>query len=356
MTDHEQAVEVRPATAHDQAQAAASFPDLLPDYWREGGNRRSFVAVCHGGTVLGHCRGIDNDIHPTSRTLVFETASELRGTAAEKALLQAQLHVSTLPLHAKPRASDPHFINLVAQHGAVLIQLMPPWERRVGPDLRAWAREVAAQESPAPADSAHGDYRVILAKNAPWRELLRLEAEHYVAQHESWSPSAGVAVVEAKMEADHQPGESERWNEQHSLAMYRGDELIAAAFVWGDPATDEEPEISLASRPYSSPEAWWAKTRLLALLVEGMADGDRFIIDCHLSLSEEYSVISAIPGLTHPEAEGWTAIVAIPAGGRCLDAAAEAEAIIPLDPALIPESAAWARVFTSASRSTMSRS
>lgn len=129
-----------------------------------------------------------------------------------------------------------------------------------------------------------------------------------------------------------------RGTPQYSRALLQGNDLLAVALVWGDPARDEEPEISIASIPYSSPEAWWAKERLLAELVGLMADGDRFMVDAHLSMRTEYELIGAIPGLRDPEAEGWTAIVAVPLGR-------DDGAIVALDPVLIPDDAGWARRF-----------
>lgn len=38
-------MQIGPATSDDVSRGAATFPDLIEDRWREGGNRRSFVAV-----------------------------------------------------------------------------------------------------------------------------------------------------------------------------------------------------------------------------------------------------------------------------------------------------------------------
>ncbi|WP_154792809.1 hypothetical protein [Occultella kanbiaonis] len=68
---------VRPATTADVETSRGRFDDLLPDRWRGGNNRRSFVAVDPDGRVLGHCRGIDNDFHPASRVLVLEVLPDV---------------------------------------------------------------------------------------------------------------------------------------------------------------------------------------------------------------------------------------------------------------------------------------
>lgn len=134
------AFEIRPATADDVAAAAGRFPDLLPDRWREGGNRRSLVAV-RAGEVLGHARGIDNDFHPDSRVLVLEITPGHDGVELAIALTRAQLEVSDRPLRMKIHATDRLEREVARALGGIAVQACPPWRYPVTPELRAWARE-----------------------------------------------------------------------------------------------------------------------------------------------------------------------------------------------------------------------
>lgn len=320
---------VHPAAKEDAASTA--FDDLLPDRWREGGNRRSLVAVDGvSGRLLGHCRGIDNEAHPGSRVLVLEVADDVAGSAVHEALLRAQVAVSVLPLHTKARERDAALLAALRAVGAVTIQLMPPWTRQVGPELREWAGDVHAEPVPAPLQGR--ETSVVPADTVEPDELLDLEVEHYVAQHAPWSPAAPPEVLRPLLAEGHEPDSEDSWDRRTSLALTVEGVLTAAALLFPQ-GEDEPPEVSLVSRPYSSESAWWAKRRLLAEVVTRLSDGDRFCADSHLSMREEYELMRGVPGLADPE-EGWTAIVAVPV--------ADGPQPNPLDPALIPDAAAWA--------------
>lgn len=297
---------IRPARATDVKRAEDTFSDLLPDQWSGGGNRRSFVAVDEEGRVLGHCRGIDNQFHPDSRVLVFETVPEVHGTPLEFELLTQQRATSSLPLHWKLAEDDGHMRELLRDSGAAAVQLMPPWQRIVDSELRAWAQAVTDTAPPANI----GPWSIVPAASVDPTVLARMDAEHYVEQHRSWSPSAPADTLMAKFASHHGPDSPDRWNEHYSRALCVGGDVVAAALVFGDPSADSEPEVSLVSNPYSSETAWWAKSRLVAELVALMADGDRFAVDSHLTMTGEYETIAAIPGLAG--GDGWTAIMAIP--------------------------------------------
>lgn len=320
---------VRPATKEDAASTA--FDDLLPDRWREGGNRRSLVAVDGvSGCLLGHCRGIDNEAHPGSRVLVIEVADDVTGSAVHEALLRAQVALSTLPLHTKPRERDAALLAALRAVGAVTVQLMPPWTRQVGPELREWADTVRAEPVPAPLQ---GRDRLIVPADAVDPDgLLDMEVEHYVEQHASWSPAASTEAMRAFLAEGHEPDSEDSWDRSRSLALTVDGGLRAAVLLFPQ-GEGEPPELSLISRPYAGPTSWWAKRRLLAEVVASLDDGDRFCADSHLSMREEYELMRSVPGLADPE-EGWTAIVAVPVPGGPQP--------ITLDPSLIPDDATWA--------------
>ncbi len=342
-------IAIRPATESDTAGSRGAFPDLLPDRWREGGNRRSFVAVRQanssaaaggvddGTEVLGHCRGIDNASHPDSRTLVFEVAPELHGTEAERELLRVQIASSTLPLRSKLEPKNLALRALLARFDSVLVQLMPPWRYSVDAELRTWAESVLA--------STVGDAQVVPASQLPPATLHTLEVDHYITQHESWSPAASRPVLLDQLADDHDPSSASTWDHTHSRAVISHDgDVLAAALVWGaigapgDPATgDEAPEISHLSQPYASPEAWTNKLRAIAGVVASVPLGTELCIDSHLSMRDEFACIGSIPGVDR-EAGEWTAIVATPVPGG--------PPPIPLDLTIIPDAAVWAREFS----------
>lgn len=167
---------VRPATATD----ATVWPGVQPDRWRGGGNRRSFVAEVDA-ELVGHCRGIDNDVHPASRVLVLEVEPAHRGHGVGTALLAAQVGVSDRPLRAKLTTEMPAALALARRFGAVVEQACPPWRRNIDPEVRAWAD--------AHRDAGPGlQIRPPCPRDLP--ALARLATDHYIAQHAGWSPAA----------------------------------------------------------------------------------------------------------------------------------------------------------------------
>lgn len=195
----------RPATATDAADPA--FEDLLPDRWREGENRRSLVATDEAGSLLGHCRGIDNVFHPNSRTLVLEVRPDAPWAEVADALLEAQIAVSTLPLHVKPSAHEAALAALCARHDGVLVQIMPPWRYVVGPALRDWAREHRTTHDGLTATDLPTASCSIGAEDGAVREqMLDLYVEHYTAQHARWSPAVAPEQLRAENAPDFTPG------------------------------------------------------------------------------------------------------------------------------------------------------
>lgn len=339
---------IRPAEPEDVDRARDTFSDLLPDRWRDGGNRRSFVAVRNHDScacdpepssaeeVVGHCRGIDNAAHPSSRTLVFEVLPDLHGTEAERKLFRTLLNTSRLPLRSKPERKDAALRALLVSLDSILIQLMPPWRYRVDKQLKAWARSTL--------DAASDDYRLVPAALEPPERLIALEVDHYIAQHEPWSPTASRADLIEYLAEDHDPTSETTWNHDHSWAVTTQDgHLKAAALVWGDvrPAEqpscgDAAPEVGHLSRPHSSPEAWTNKLSAIAGVIHSVPVGTELCIDSHLSMREEFAAIGTIPGVDRDAGE-WCAIVATPPPGGLTP--------VSLDPALIPDAASWAREF-----------
>lgn len=342
-------IAIRPAEPRDVDRARDTFADLLPDRWREGGNRRSFVAVriyelpdgepkpSSVAQIVGHARGIDNAVHPGSRTLVFETVPELHGTEAERDLLRALLATSPLPLHSKPEQKDTALRALLVSMDSVLVQLMPPWRYRVDADLKAWAQ--------SRLDASDGDCLLVPAASQPQEQILALEVEHYIAQHKTWSPTAARADLFEQLADDHDPASEATWDHDHSWAVTTPDgQLKAAALVWGAVKSAETassgqsaPEVSHLSYPYSSPQAWKNKLRAIAGVIRSVPVGTELCIDSHLSMRDEFAAIETIPGVDSDDGE-WCAIVAtLPPG---------AEPLSTLDPTLIPPAAFWAREFT----------
>lgn len=310
---------MRAATPSDAADPA--FEDLLPDRWREGGNRRSMVAADGTGRVLGHCRGIDNDFHPDSRTLVLEVLDGVPWAEVADALLEAQIAVSTLPLHLKPKAHEPELLGLCARHGGVLVQLMPPWRYLVDAELRAWAaahRTTSDQLTAVPA----GDERN--------EEMLDLYVEHYTAQHSRWSPAAPPALLRGENAPDFVPGAEGTFAPDLSTVLQRDDAIVAQALAW-PPEPEGGIEITVQSRPHEGPTAREDMEVCLAAVIDASADGDVLLIDSHVSEELESAMLRDLPGPPPHREDTWTAIVAVPVPGG--------PAPIPLSPQRIPEDA-----------------
>lgn len=309
---------VRPATASD---ADADAFDVEPDRWREGGDRRSFVAVGDDGALLGHCRGIDNAFHPGARTLVLELADAGRRVGADDALLTAQLEVSTLPLTTKPTAIDRDDLALLARHGARLVQLMPPWRYVVDASLRAWA---AAQPA--------SDGAIVPAADVDPEAVAALFVRHYAAQHASWMPAADEAVLRVRF-ADFLDATCDDGYDVHrSVALVRDGVLVAHALV----GRGEEAEVALQTLPREGARAQADLEVCLAAVIARSTDDDVLLIDSHRTEATETALMDAVPGPPpHPD-DAWTAIVEIPLPGVPARA---------LQPPSVPDAAAWARAF-----------
>lgn len=293
-------VTIRPATGEDVAATRTTFPDLQKDHWAEGKNRRSFVAEDDHGRVVGFCRAIDNNVHPDSRVMLLEVLPELREQGIEDQLLRSQLEVSTVPPHMKIHADQKAEQRLAARFGGIAIQVTPPWRYVVVPELRDWAAEHAGGAEPT--------------RETDGRALQELEVDHYIAQHESWSPTVPREQLLEELAEDHDPSSPTTWNRERSRVLRRGDEIVAAALVWGgsNGAGVDAPEVSLLSRPYLGPSSRRDKEACLAAVVAASADGDELLLDSHLSLPEETAMMQAVPGLEGTPETDWMAIIALP--------------------------------------------
>lgn len=318
---------VRPATASDAAVAAShGLSDLLPDRWRPGGNRRSFVALGPDERPLGHCRGIDNEYHPASRTCVLEVAVSIDDPTwieIADALLSSQIGASTLPLIMKPSADEPQILDLCAKHGGVITQLMPPWRYTVGPAMRAWAETHRVTRDGLSAVPARAASLSMLSER-----MLDLHVEHYSAQHERWSPASPPALLRQSFAASFDDEEEDALDPARSMVLVRGDVLSAQAIAW-PPDTDGNIEIGLEHRSYEGSSARQDMEACLAGLIDLSTDGDVFLIDSHITEEVESSMIRELrrflrmsgdkksePRSTEiDEDEPWSAIVAIPVPG-----------------------------------------
>lgn len=317
---------VRPATASDVASASVRFRDLLADRWRPADDRRSFVAVDEGGRILGHCRGIDNDLHPGSRVLVLETVPEFHRAEIEDALLRVQIESSSAHLDLKIMGDQPERIALARRHHGVVVQAMPPWRYVVGPELRAWADSHRRDADAMPQPITSEEHQAI----------TDLESRHYVAQHASWAPSAPAEVMREALADPH--------DSRASRLLRRDGRIVAAALLWpqddgsawtADPSVAADgQEVSLLAEPYDGPRSVADRAACLASLVDACPDGLHLLIDCHMSLAHERALRRSLPPIPGGP-ESWTAMVEIPVPG--------APAPIPMDPAVLPEDAAWIR-------------
>ena len=283
-------IQIRPASELDHD----AHPDILPDRWAPTGNRRSFVAEI-GDRVVGHCRGIDNAIHPHSRTLVLDVSSGGSQTDWDRvadALLTAHIQVSELPLTLKVDEDDEGRIRLAARFNAALIQLMPPWLYTVGPALRAWAGGIGG-----------GDGRVRPARPEDIPVIAEVYAAHYVAQHASWSPA--IAEPELAAEIADELGSTEGVLDR-SVVLERAGSIEAQALVW----PDEEAEIVLQTLGFETAAGRRDMERCLAAVIDASPDRQVYTIDAHATNEMEMAMIAGVPGGNGP----WTAITSIPVG------------------------------------------
>ncbi|MEL4358743.1 MULTISPECIES: hypothetical protein [unclassified Luteococcus] len=246
---------------------------------------------------------------------MHHVADGLRGTPVEFALVEAQLAASTVPLRMKIDATQHDDLALARRFGAVAVQLMPPWRRVVGPDLRTWA--AAHRGNTAPITDAD-------------RELVRwLEASHYVAQHASWSPSAPREQIYQLFADDHAP-EADGYDPQRSFLIRRDGRIVAAGLSWPD-------EVVLLSDPYEGPDSVADKRACLAAVIDATPNGQQLCVDSHVTERLEREALHDLPGLVDGPTNEWTVIVALPAPGG--------PAPRPLDASLVPDDAAWVRDF-----------
>ena len=327
-------VRVRPATAadaaaHDAGATPWAESGVLADRWRTEGNRRSLVAVEGDGgheVLIGHCRGINNVFHPDSRVCVLEVRPDRRRRGIGRALLEAQRAVSDVPLHLKVGSGDAALRGLALAAGGTAIQAMPPWRRVVGPELRAWARERT------------GAVRAQMITSADRTAVAALEADHYIAQHATWSPAAGWDTLLEEMAEGHQADSPSAYDPRRSVVVRREGVVTAAALVRPEENHHGQRgcEVTLLARPYDGAHARADKEACLAAVVERSADRDVLMIDSHLTERVESAMMSEVPGLD--DDSGWMAIIAVtPTPGRLRPGAEP----IGLDPRLLPADARW---------------
>lgn len=309
---------MRPASAEDVEAARDLLPDLLVDRWRPGGNRRSFVALA-GAEVVGHARGVDNDVHPDSRVLVAEVLDAHRGRGVATALVQAQVDVSHRPLRVKLRASDVAGRALARRLGGIAVQACPPWRYAVTPALRAWAVQHRASVQ---VPSAH---------DAP--ELLDLEVRYYLDQHAGWSPAHETSLRET-FAVDLHPGEG-GFGPRRTTVLRVGGRIVAAALVWphhpGPPVAGAE--VSLICADHGDPASRAGMEACLAGVVDRCSDDDVLLVDSHATEAVETAMMRDVPGPGPFPGDGWLAIVALPAPGGLRPTA------MPLG--LLPDRARW---------------
>jgi hypothetical protein len=317
--------------------------------------------------IVGHCRAVDNTVHPNSRVMLLEVSPDMQGQGVDDALLRAQVDASSVPPHMKISEHQVADQQLAARFGGIAVQVTPPWRYVVGPEMRAWA----AQHRPTGAAS------IGPARPADSEDLLALEVDHYIHQHASWTPTARREVMLAELGEDHDPQAPGTWDRARSRVLRRGGRIAAAVLVWpaddeaddaadagaGDQSASEDagadegnsesddgaasgvasasaapdangaPEVSLLSRPYVGPTSRADKEACLAALIEASADGDQLLIDSHLTMREEWAMMRDVPGLFPSDGTGWMAITAIPVPGG--------PAPVPVPRELVPAQTPW---------------
>jgi hypothetical protein len=288
---------IRPATPEDVARRGSTTNELLPDRWREGGNRRSFVAV-RDGAVVGHARGIDNAVHPASRVTVLDVDPVPDRTAIAIALIRTLRDTSDRPLHLKLGPGSTLEREVAHVFGAVTIQAMPPWRYVVGPELRSWA---ATHRGP-----------VELTTTTDPGAMLDLLVRHYLDQHAAWSP-ADETALRRELAAEVEPGGHDA---DRSVILRRDGRLVAAGLLWPE---DVEPwggpEVSLVCADHGTAQGRVDMEVCLAGVIDRSPDGAVLLVDSHVTEEVESAMMRDVPGPPPHPSDGWGAIVAIAVDG-----------------------------------------
>ena len=142
--------------------------------------------------------------------------------------------------------------------------------------------------------------------------LARLWARHYAAQHARWAPSAAPDELRrlfAKTLARDSPDSYDR---RASRVLERDGELVAAALVWPEEEAGEGREVNLVSATYEDPTALADKDACLADVVGAREEGERLLIDTHMTEPGERIMRAELPPA---EDSQWTLLVALPCAG-----------------------------------------
>ncbi len=295
------AIRVVPAElAHVTAAAHASEPlDVKADYWRPDG--RSFVALS-GDAVVGHARATPNPIHPGRRAVLLEVSPTADYLAVAVPLAQALQATSALPLALSIEQSDTTRLQLARELDARVYQMCPPWQYRVTPAMQAWARGVV--------DGPNVRVKSVTATDLPL--LANLWTDFYVAQHESWSPTAPREQVAEYWAEDFDPA-AQAIDLSRSVLVEAGREtdtprICGAAIAW-DPESEDASEVSIM---YLDDDVQRTVEICIAGVVSRCAAGQVLEIDSHYTLRAEFAAMQQFRQQWGTEDHDWTLLTEFP--------------------------------------------
>lgn len=296
------AIRVVPAEqAHVTAAAQANEPlDVKTDYWRPEG--RSFVALS-GDAVVGHARATPNPIHPGRRPLLLEVSPTADYLAVAVPLVRALQATSALPLALSIEQSDTARLQLARELGARVYQMCPPWQYRVTPAMQGWAGEVLSKVDMQVRSAAPSDLSL----------LADLWTDFYMAQHESWSPTAPCEQVAEYWAEDFDPA-AHAIDLSRSVLVEAGREtdtprICGAAIVW-DPEGEEASEVSIM---YLDDDVQRMVKLCIAGVVSRCSPGQVLEIDSHYTLRAEFAAMQQFRQRWGPEDHDWTLLTEFPA-------------------------------------------
>ena len=296
------AIRVVPAEqAHVTAAAHASQPlAVKADCWRPDG--RSFVALS-GDAVVGHARATPNPIHPGRRPLLLEVSPTANYLAVAVPLVRALQATCTLPLALSIEQSDTARLQLARELGARVYQMCPPWQYRVTPTMQGWAREVLSKADMQVRSAAPSDFSL----------LADLWTDFYMAQHESWSPTAPREQVAECWAEDFDPA-------AHAVDLSRsvlvetagrhGDTppICGAAIAW-DPESEDASEVSIM---YLDDDVQRTVEICIAGVVSRCAAGQVLEIDSHYTLRAEFAAMQQFRQQWGTQNRDWTFLTEFP--------------------------------------------
>ena len=278
---------IHPTTPADVDACIDTLPAIIVDRWREGLNRRSYVAVDDSGAIVGTARGIDNTYHPKNRLMLFQALPGLVDPDLDEALVRAVLEDSALPVDMKIDSVDARLWEVARRCCGVVTNICPPCIYAVDEALRAWARTRVGSAEPITMHDLE--------------ESLALYAQCYWHQHIRWNTPADPPTLMELNREDFLP--EPIFELAHSFQIKRDDTMVAQSLLWLDELNwgvnaglEGAHEVSYQALPYEGPTYRADLEAVLAATILSCPDGMNLAIDSHATETIESALTNDMPG------------------------------------------------------------